>query len=101
MVAGRQIVVILTFSAPHDESDPRSIITRILKRISMKKKIIVSLCVLVSMSCLLGMFTFLMDTWGERNFLRNGVGVLALMGWVVITYRMATLKYKWIRRLAE
>lgn len=67
----------------------------------MKKKIIVSLCVLVGMSCLLGMFTFLLDTWGERNFLRKGIGILALMGWVVITYRMATLKYKWLRRLAE
>lgn len=67
----------------------------------MKKKIIVSLCALVGMSCLLGIFAFLMDTWEERTFLRKCIGILALMGWVIITYRMTTLKYKWIRRLAE
>lgn len=67
----------------------------------MKKKIIVSLAALIGMSCLLGMLAFLLESWETRSFLHKAVGIAALLGWVYITYNLATLKYKWIRKLAE
>ena len=68
---------------------------------TMKKKIIVSISALICMSCLLGMIDFLLDTWETRNLFRKVLGGMALMGWVCITYNMITLKYKWLRKLAE
>ena len=67
----------------------------------MRKKIIVSITALICMSCLLGMLDFLLDTWESRGLIRKILGLLALMGWVYITFNMITLKYKWIRKLAE
>ena len=67
----------------------------------MKKRIIVSISALICMSCLLGMIDFLLDTWETRNLFRKVLGGMALMGWVCITYNMITLKYKWLRKLAE
>ena len=67
----------------------------------MKKKIIVSIAALICMSCLLGMIDFLLDTWETRNLFRKILGLMALLGWGCITYNMITLKYKWIRKLAE
>lgn len=67
----------------------------------MKKKIIVIIAALIGMSCLIGMLDFLLDTWESRGWFSRFIGFLALNGWVYITYNMITLKYKWIRRLAE
>lgn len=67
----------------------------------MKKKIIVSLSALIGMSCLLGMLAFLLDSWETSSIFRKVIGIIALLGWVGITYSLVTLKYKWIRKLAE
>lgn len=67
----------------------------------MKKKIIVSLGALIGMSCLLGMLAFLLDSWETSSIFRKVIGIMALLGWVCITYSLVTLKYKWIRKLAE
>lgn len=67
----------------------------------MKKKIFVIIAAVVSMSCLLGMFNCLLDTWESDGWTHRGICFGALLGWVHITYNMITLKYKWIRNLAE
>lgn len=67
----------------------------------MKKKIIVIIAALVGMSCTLGMLDFLLDSWESRGWFRRIIGFGALLGWIHITYGMITLKFKWIRRLAE
>lgn len=67
----------------------------------MKKKIIVIIAALIGMSCLLGMLDFLLDTWETNSWFRRVINFLALIGWGQITYNMITLKYKWIRKLAE
>ena len=63
----------------------------------MKKKILVSLSVTIVMSCLLGIASYLLDIWECHKVVRW----LILIGWVYITFNMITLKYKWIRKLAE
>lgn len=67
----------------------------------MKKRIIVIIAALIGMSCTLGMLDFLLDSWETRGWWYRIIGFIALLGWVHITYNMITLKYKWIRRLAE
>lgn len=67
----------------------------------MKKKVIISLAAIVCMSCLLGMLAILLDSWESRNWFRRAISIVALLGWGYITYNMITLKYKWIRKLAE
>jgi len=67
----------------------------------MKKKIIVSIAAAIGMSCLLGMLNFLLDTWESNGWYRRIISFLALLGWAYITYNMITLKYKWLRKLAE
>lgn len=74
---------------------------QILQKMMNKKKIIVIIAALISMSCLLGMLDFLLDTWESNGWYRRVISLLALLGWVHITYNMITLKYKWIRKLTE
>lgn len=71
------------------------------REIMNKKKIIIIIAAAVSMSCLLGMFNYLLDTWESDGWFRKVISFFALLGWVHITYNMITLKYKWIRKLAE
>ncbi|MBO5250614.1 MAG: hypothetical protein J6B31_01230 [Bacteroidaceae bacterium] len=63
----------------------------------MKKKIIISITAAIVMSCLLGIISYLVDTWECHKVVRW----IILVGWVYITYNMITLKYNWIRKLAE
>ena len=67
----------------------------------MKKKIIICLATLIGMSGLWGMFVSLLNTWDTRSLIHKIIGLFALMGWGYITYNLITLKYKWIRKLAE
>lgn len=67
----------------------------------MRKKFIIIIAVLVGMSCTLGMLDFLLDSWESRELISKIIGILALFGWVYITYGMVTLKFKWIRRLTK
>ena len=67
----------------------------------MRKKFIIIIAVLVGMSCTLGMLDFLLDSWESRGLISKIIGILALFGWVYITYGMVTLKFKWIRRLTK
>jgi hypothetical protein len=67
----------------------------------MKKKIIICLAALIGMSGLWGMFVSLLNTWDTRSLIHKIIGLFALMGWGYITYYLITLKYKWIRKLAE
>lgn len=67
----------------------------------MKKKIIVSIAALVCMSCILGCICILFDKWETDSSFEKLIRLLAILGWVYITYNMITLKYKWIRKLAE
>ena len=69
--------------------------------IDMIKKTLYIIAALISMSCLLGMLDFLLDTWESNGWYRRVISLLALLGWVHITYNMITLKYKWIRKLTE
>lgn len=67
----------------------------------MKKKIIICLAALIGMSGLWGMFVSLLNTWETRSLIHKIIGLFALIGWGYITYNLITLKYKWIRKLAE
>ena len=67
----------------------------------MKKKIIISIAALVGMSCLLGLLNFLLDSWETKGWYSKIIAFFALLGWAYITYGMITLKFKWIRKLAE
>lgn len=63
----------------------------------MKKKIIISITAAIVMSFLLGVVNYLVDAWECHEVVRW----IILVGWVYITYNMITLKYNWIRKLAE
>ncbi|MBQ8224576.1 MAG: hypothetical protein IJZ86_04405 [Bacteroides sp.] len=67
----------------------------------MKKKVIIAIAALVSMSCLLTVIALLLENWPADTTYRRIMRFFALLGWVVITYRMITLKYKWLKRLAS
>ncbi|MBO4984251.1 MAG: hypothetical protein J6C87_01230 [Bacteroides sp.] len=67
----------------------------------MKKKVIIAIAALVSMSCLLAVVALLLESWPADATYRRIMRFFALLGWVVITYRMITLKYKWLKRLAS
>lgn len=68
---------------------------------NMKKKVIIAIAALVSMSCLLTVIALLLENWPADTTYRRIMRFFALLGWVVITYRMITLKYKWLKRLAS
>ncbi len=40
------------------------------------------------------------DYWETLPTVYNVMRVLGLIGWVLITYKVVTLKYKWLRKLA-
>lgn len=65
----------------------------------MIRKLIAWACILVSMACLLGMLRIVIESWPENSAWRKAVTLLALFGWVHITYSMLTFKYLWLQRL--
>lgn len=67
----------------------------------MKKKIIVGITAGVIMSCLLGILAYFMDTWETDSSVHKLIRLIIILGWTYVTYNMITLKYKWIRKLAE
>lgn len=67
----------------------------------MKKKIVIASAAIVGMSGFLGMLDFLLDTFESSGWFARAIRFLALIGWGYITYNLVTLKYKWIKKLAE
>ena len=62
------------------------------------KKIAAWICILLSIVAMLTMLSNVINFWTETSALRNGMRVLALTGWIYITYNMLTFRYRWLRR---
>ena len=62
------------------------------------KKIAAWICILLSMVAMLTMLSNVINFWTETSALRNGMRVVALTGWIYITYNMLTFRYRWLRR---
>lgn len=67
----------------------------------MKKKVVVIIAIIICMSAILSMLNLLFKSWESTGWLRNSMRIVALIGWVYITYNMITLKYNWIKKLTK
>lgn len=66
----------------------------------MRKTIVVSILGLVCMSVFLVVIKEMIDCLNVASTMRNTMSYIALLGWVGITYKVVTLKYKWVKRIA-
>ncbi len=66
---------------------------------SIGKKIIYWIVVLLCASATLGMLSILIRTWDIAPVFHKCVKILVLTGWVYITYGALTLKFKCLRKL--
>lgn len=49
---------------------------------------------------MLGVAKNCIDHWAASTLIRNVLRIMALLAWGIITYKVITLKYKWLRKLA-
>lgn len=66
----------------------------------MRKAIVVSIAGLICMAAMLGVAKNCIDHWAASTLIRGVLRVVALLAWGLITYKVITLKYKWLRKLA-
>lgn len=52
------------------------------------------------MAAMLGVAKNCIDHWATSTLIRDVLRVVALLAWGLITYKVITLKYKWLRKLA-
>ena len=66
----------------------------------MRKAVVISIVGLICMAAMLGVAKNCIDHWAASTLIRNVLRIMALLAWGIITYKVVTLKYNWIRKLA-
>ena len=66
----------------------------------MRKAFVVSFIGLICMAATLAMAKICIDKWATSTLLRDILRIVALLAWCSITYKVITLKYNWLRKLA-
>lgn len=65
------------------------------------KRILFILCCCVAAGIVVFMLVQAKEWFLTHNWINNAIYVLAIVGWVIITYKIINKKYKWTQKFFE